>query len=926
MSLTNWLSECLQGSFRTSGTSRRPQSARRSFRLDLEALEDRTLPSVVNLVVDSLSDTGKGTLRGAIQQANKGKSTNTYEIDIVVPGAIQLESSLPDLANPITIKGLGLGTTALLRDTHAAPFRLITVDAGKTAAMSGMQLGQGNAGTANGGAIDNFGTLTLDTCSLTGNMAASGGAVVNEAGATLIVTNTGFTGNAAGTYTGTQTGYGGAIQNYGTLDVVNHCVFTNNSATAGGAVNNTGTLTVGGCIFAANRATNHTLADYGGAINNAGTAIVAGCEFSNNESDNNGGAIYSSATLKVANSQFTGNNVPFGSGGAISTVGDALLGIATFTGNTARDNGGAVFSAGTLTVQDASLFVANTARNGGAIFNNGTATVSQTVFTGVGATPGNSAQFGGAIMNWQGANLTLNAGANFSQNSATNVGGAVYNFSGSVTVNQALFSLNLAPIGDAIENYSGSNLTVNAGTSFTANGNGLTLSGGAINNSGTLTATGAAFVNNMSADGGAIATDGVATISACTFSTNQATSTTAGHGGGAIWNNGSLTVQGNSSFDTNATACDGGALFNHGTATVSQASFAGNTATSGGAIENLSGANLTLNPSTSFSGNTADYGGAIDNSTGAGLAATGAAFTNNTANLGGGAVANHGDATFTSCPFSGNQAVASGDIHDGGGAIWNDGKLILQGVSNFSDNTANFYGGSIDNFGTAVVGPSSFTITSATPGNAALAGGAIMNGQAADLTINPGAIFVDLSATQGGAIENVGTATLSRVRFTNDSADYGGAIENRGALTATGSMFDSNMATDQGGAISNVQGALTVAGSTFTGNHAVYFGGAISNYLAAVTISGCTLTYNEAGTGDVRGSGGAIINLAGALTVSDCGLYFNSATNSGGGIYTGEIGTTYIAGSEAINNLRDDVHTESTSTLNVFNSIIGVNT
>jgi hypothetical protein len=106
----------------------------------------------------------------------------------------------------------------------------------------------------------------------------------------------------------------------------------------------------------------------------------------------------------------------------------------------------------------------------------------------------------------------------------------------------------------------------------------------------------------------------------------------------------------------------------------------------------------------------------------------------------------------------------------------------------------------------------------------------------------------------------------------------------------------------------------------------VYYGGAISNHLGAITISGCTLSSNVAGTGDVRGSGGAIINLAGALTVSSCELYFNSATNIGGGIYTGDVGTTDIEGSDVFNNLRDDVHTELTSKLNVFNSIIGLST
>src|SRR5262249_55180304 len=144
------------------------------------------------------------------------------------------------------------------------------------------------------------------------------------------------------------------------------------------------------------------------------------------------------------------------------------------------------------------------------------------------------------------------------------------------------------------------------------------------------------------------------------------------------------------------------------------------------------------------------------------------------------------------CPFSGNQAIASGDFQDGGGAIWNDGMLTLQGLNTFTDNSAGDYGGAIDNFGTALVGPSPFTMTSATTGTSAQYGGAVMNWGSAILTINPGASFVGLSANRGGAIYNFGTVTLSAVRFTNDSAFDGGAIENFGVLTATGSLFDGN--------------------------------------------------------------------------------------------------------------------------------------
>src|SRR5262245_46705776 len=183
----------------------RPRPAAARFRPRLEALEDRAVPSasLTILEVTSVADSGKGTLRDAILQAAKANPSKAYEIDITVAGTILLESALPDLANnPITIKGLGTDKTLVQRDTLAAPFRVLRVAAGETAALSALAIAQGNAGGGAGGAIDNFGSLTLDGCALSGNKAASGGAVANEAGALLTVTGTSFSGNTASLYGG----------------------------------------------------------------------------------------------------------------------------------------------------------------------------------------------------------------------------------------------------------------------------------------------------------------------------------------------------------------------------------------------------------------------------------------------------------------------------------------------------------------------------------------------------------------------------------------------------------------------------------------------------------------------------------------------------------------------------------------------------
>ncbi len=69
--------------------------------LTLERLEDRTVLSTIPLVVNSLADSGVGTLRDAITAADAGSAGNKYVITFAVNGAIDLKSALPDLANNI---------------------------------------------------------------------------------------------------------------------------------------------------------------------------------------------------------------------------------------------------------------------------------------------------------------------------------------------------------------------------------------------------------------------------------------------------------------------------------------------------------------------------------------------------------------------------------------------------------------------------------------------------------------------------------------------------------------------------------------------------------------------------------------------------------------------------------------------------------
>jgi hypothetical protein len=109
--------------------------------------------------------------------------------------------------------------------------------------------------------------------------------------------------------------------------------------------------------------------------------------------------------------------------------------------------------------------------------------------------------------------------------------------------------------------------------------NGIGHGGGAIANQGTLTVQNDVFTGNQSQDisGGAIVNSGTINILDSTFSAN-----TSGNYGGAFFNccEGTATVV-NSTFTGNTSASDGGAIFSFWTLTVDNSTVTGNTAKAG---------------------------------------------------------------------------------------------------------------------------------------------------------------------------------------------------------------------------------------------------------------------------------------------------------------------------------------------------------
>ena len=146
----------------------------------------------------------------------------------------------------VTIAGPGASELAI---SGNAASRLFEIGSGAKVAISGLTLTDGVA--TDGAAVLNAGNLTLtqDVLSadvaqgvagggLFGDGAGRGGGVENEAGATLTVSQSTFTGDLALGGTGGGNAFGGAIDNEAGTVTIDHSTFTGDQAVAasGGAV------------------------------------------------------------------------------------------------------------------------------------------------------------------------------------------------------------------------------------------------------------------------------------------------------------------------------------------------------------------------------------------------------------------------------------------------------------------------------------------------------------------------------------------------------------------------------------------------------------------------------------------------------------------------------------------------------------------
>ncbi len=191
----------------------RPGVRRRVRAWVLETLEDRVVLSTIT--VTNTDDSGLGSLRAAIIEANGDHSQDTIVFAPAVTGTISLANGLT-LSGSIDIAGPGAGTLIVARSSapETPNFGVFDVQAGAIVTISGLTITGGATVGADGGGIASAGTLVINGDTISGNSVAGipsagakGGGIYNTG--TLTVSDATISGNSiAGGMTGGGWGLG----------------------------------------------------------------------------------------------------------------------------------------------------------------------------------------------------------------------------------------------------------------------------------------------------------------------------------------------------------------------------------------------------------------------------------------------------------------------------------------------------------------------------------------------------------------------------------------------------------------------------------------------------------------------------------------------------------------------------------------------
>jgi hypothetical protein len=144
------------------------------------------------------------------------------------------------------------------------------------------------------------------------------------------------------------------------------------------------------------------------------------------------------------------------------------------------------------------------------------------------------------------------------------------------------------------------------------------------------------------------------------------------------------------------------------------------------------------------------------------------------------------------------------------------------------------------------------------------------------------------AGSDGGAIDNAGTLTLTDTALNNNTSNTGGgAINNLGTLNIDHSTLSNNLSSGSGGAISAQAGVSNVTASTITDNIAGAGGGVFLAAGGTLNLIGSNVSTNHA----LNTSGGGVAGN-GHFIVANSTFSGDTAAGDGGAIYNNKSSNT----------------------------------
>jgi nitrous oxidase accessory protein NosD len=192
-----------------------------------------------------------------------------------------------EIAHSVTLAGSGEATL----DGEGAG-TVVTIDPGQTVNVTGLRITGGSTDlyTNGGGIVNNGGSLTLDTATVSGNASGyqgNGGGIFNSGAGTVELIQTTVTNNTTSLYANGA----GIYNDGGTLQLTDSTVTANTTGYAGNG---------------------------GGIYSNGGTLTLTNSAVSNNTASMKAGGIYGVGTLTLTGSAVAGNTSSFDGGAASS--------------------------------------------------------------------------------------------------------------------------------------------------------------------------------------------------------------------------------------------------------------------------------------------------------------------------------------------------------------------------------------------------------------------------------------------------------------------------------------------------------------------------------------------------------------------------------------------------------------------------------